>query len=625
MHRHGKITAAFSVVIAGAAAAACASKSPPPAASAAQARAHAAPPPAPPARPLMRSSEIDDAIRAEWTKAGVTAAPTVDDAGFLRRAWLDLAGRVPPPEEVTSFLADTAPDKRARAVDRLLASPAYADHMTNYFDRLLLGRDARPGVVDRVAFRKWLHDRFAENTPYDQLVFQLVAAKGLNSVGGNPFKHDPDAGAAPPEDEDKVNGAVNWYVRYSDSLPDLSGTTSRLFLGVQIQCAQCHDHKTEKWKMGDFRSFEQCFTKTRARQLDKGKVMGVRRFEVEDVKTRFKPNKRMDAPDLGDAPPRAIDGTDFSSAADPREALARWITSKQNPWFAREIANRMWAQMLGRGFFEPVDDSRESNPPIMPELLQKIADDFVASGFDLKHLVRLIANTEVYQRAASPGTAGTDTDEKLWAHFQIQRLGPDELLDSLAAATGFDTLLEKSAGENIEVVRFGMRRQFAFLFDVDEESDHHDEFDGTITQALMLMNGGILNRAVGAFPKGTALAQVLATRAGGDEAKVRSLYLRSVSREPTADETKTWVEYVDAPRTFVTTPPPAMPPIAAPAGKGAGPRGPGQKAYQKIEQRLEQRAAAAPASGGGGGDPKQQAYEDLFWALLNSSEFEFNH
>ena len=579
------------------------------------------PEPAPPPPPLMKASEIDEAIRAEWKKANIEPAPAVDDVGFYRRVWLDLAGRVPPADAVTRFLADTSPDKRERAIDQLLASPEYVDHMTNYWDRLLLGRDTRPGFVDRVAFRKWLHDEFAKNEPYDKMVFALVAAKGLNSVGGNPLKPDADAGLAPLDEP--VNGAVNWYVRSADSLPDLSGTTSRLFLGVQIQCAQCHDHKTEKWKMTDFQSFEQCFTRTRAQPIDKGKVMGVRRVEVEDIGHPVRPPKRMDMPDLANQPARALDGTDFSASPAPREALARWITAKQNPWFAREIVNRMWEQLLGRGFFEPVDDSRESNPPLLGDLLQRMAADFVTSGYDLKHLLRLIASTEAYQRASAPGAQGTDADEKLWAHFQIQRLGPDELLDSLNQATNFDRLLEKSAGENIEVVRFGIRRQFAFLFDVDDESDHHDEFDGTITQALMLMNGGIVNRAAGAGPIGTGLAEVLAARGGGDADRVRALYLRTLSREPTKEESAHWVEFVNTPRAFVVTapPPPPPPPPAQPAAKGVKP--PRRDVLQRLEQRMEKRTPPSPPPGGG--DPKRQAYEDLFWALLNSSEFQFNH
>ncbi len=629
---------------------------------------HEAPPPKaapvlarpapPPPRVALRSTEVDAMLRAAWDKEKVTPAPTVDDAGFLRRVFLDLAGTVPPPEKVVAFLADTSTDKRARVIDELLASPRYADHFTNYWDRVLLGRDARPGVVDRIAFRAWLHDELAKNVPYDKMVYALVTAKGVNSPGGNPLDEltmpasmtpgasaaksgegtsAPSAGPAPAPGDPPVNGAVNWYLRYADALPDLAGTTSRVFLGVQIQCAQCHDHKTEKWKTTQFQSFEACFLRTRAQQVDKGKVKGVRRVEVKDVPHAVKLPKRMDMPEAENAAPRALDGTDFTKEENRREALAAWMIKKDNPWFAKEIVNRMWAQLLGRGFAEPIDDFRESNPPVAPEILDRLAKELVESGYDVKGLLRIIANTEAYQRAAAAGQEGS-TDEKLWAHFQVERLGPDELLDSLVQATKFDTLLEKSAGENIERVRFGMRRQFAFLFDVDEESDHHDEFDGTITQALFLMNGPLVNRAAGTVP-GLALTETLAMQ-GGEDAKIRALYLRSLSRPPTDEETARWIAFLDAPRDVVVTPPPPAPaangaekpgavdpkkPDAQGDKKQGGKQGRGAGVLRRIEARMEARDARAPAPAPGPFAAKRQAYEDLFWTLLNSSEFLFNH
>ncbi|MDB4996990.1 MAG: hypothetical protein JWM74_4422, partial [Myxococcaceae bacterium] len=494
--------------------------------------AHPAPPPAraavAPAKPLasaapppvvirMRPSEVDDALRAEWSRASVTPSARVDDAGYLRRVTLSVTGSLPRPEKVTAFVADTSPDKRAKVVDELLASPRYVDHMTNTWDRILLGRDTRgANLVDRKAFRTWLHGQFDKNLPYDQLVRALVDATGRNSDGAS-----LDAPAAEPP----LNGAVNYYLRYTD-VPDLAGTTSRIFLGVQIQCAQCHDHKSEKWKTSEFHSFAACFMRTRIDPIDRGKTMGTRRVDVRDVDHPIRLAKRMDMPDIANAPPRALDGTDFTKSANRRGALADWMTSKDNPWFKREIVNRVWAQMLGRGFVDPVDDFREKNPPIAPALLDAIADDFVRGGWDLKSLIRLIAQTEAYQRAPAAGAEGA-MDEKLWAHFQIQRLGPDELLDAVMQASKLDL-----GGDNVNDVRTGIRKQLAFLFDVDEETDHHDEFDGTITQALLLMNGKIMGRAI--ERNGGTLTDVLAL--SGDEARVRALYLRTLSREPSPEE-----------------------------------------------------------------------------------------
>ncbi|WP_394837170.1 DUF1549 and DUF1553 domain-containing protein [Pendulispora rubella] len=509
---------------------------------------------------LMRSAEIDARMRAAWKEKGLEPAERVDDAGFFRRVNLDLTGRVPKAEAVDAFLADKAEDKRAKTIDALLASPEYAEHFTNYWDRVLMGRNVRKHV-DHAEFRRWLHEQLEKNVGYDVWVRELVSATGLTS--------------APRMAEQPVNGAANWYLRYMDNPPDLAGTTSRLFLGVRIQCAQCHDHKTEKWTMSDFQGFTASFLRTRAQLFytdDKDKK-GLRAYDVEDLErspegrlTRpRRAAKRMDIAEYKSAAPRALDGTDLlSGGSKPRTALAEWITRKDNPWFARAIVNRVWGVMLGRGFSEPVDDLRESNPPAMKDLLDTLASDFVTSGYDLKHLLRLIANAESYQLAARP--KGQRGDGALWSYFHMDQLGPDELLDSLVRATGLPR-------EKVE-------RQFTFLFDVDEEDDHDDEFDGTITQALWLMNGKVMQRSIQIAP-GSALAQVL-SKPGGDEGKIRALYMRTLSRPPTDAETAHWVGFLKPPR-----------PGPPPAGEGA--------------------------------DTVRRRYEDLLWVLLNSSEFLFNH
>ncbi|WP_394847682.1 DUF1549 and DUF1553 domain-containing protein [Pendulispora brunnea] len=493
------------------------------------------------ARPvLMRPAEIDARMRAAWKEKGIEPAERVDDAGFFRRVNLDLTGRVPAAEAVEAFLADKSADKRQKAIDALLASPDYAEHFTNYWDRVLMGRNVRKNV-DHAEFRRWLHEQLEKNVGYDVWVRELVSATGLTS--------------APRMAEQPVNGAANWYLRYMDNPPDLAGTTSRLFLGVRIQCAQCHDHKTEKWTMSDFQGFTASFLSTRARLFyadDKDKK-GLRAYDVEDLDRPRRAAKRMDIAEYKSAAPRALDGTDLlSGGSKPRTALAEWITRKDNPWFARAIVNRMWGVMLGRGFSEPVDDLRESNPPAMKDLLDTLASDFVASGYDLKHLLRLMANTEAYQLTARP--RGQRGDGAAWSYYHMEQLGPDELLDSLIRATG----LPREKAE----------RQFSFLFDVDEEDDHDDEFDGTITQALWLMNGKVMQRSIQIAP-GSALAQVL-SKPGGDEGKIRALYMRTVSRPPTDEETTHWVTFLK-------------------------------------------------------GQPVRQGYEDLLWVLLNSSEFLFNH
>jgi hypothetical protein len=587
--------------------------SPPPQPAPSVAAASSAPEPSTaPAPGDLTAADVDTMLRAAWQQAGVEPAPPVDDARFLRRAWLDLLGVVPPPETVTAFLLDPAPDKRARAVQAMLASPRHAEHWTNYWDRVLLGREVRAQLVDRPAFRAWLSERFSKNTPWNQLVLDLVTATGQNRPG--------DDGPTPGPTDPRVNGAVNWLLRYQNSPADLTGAASRVFLGVQIQCAQCHDHKTEKWKTADFQHLAACFLQTKVERIDRdGKLRRVELVDLDRV-PRGGPRRAAAMAGLRDASPAALDGTDFSSSPNRRAALATWMTSPQNPWFARAFVNRIWATMLGRGFVDPVDDLRESNPPVAPELFTKLTDDFVAHGYDLKRLLSLITATEAYQRASAPPRSAepqkSAAESRLWARFRPSPMGPDELVDSLVAATKIEPLLERSAGGELERIKIQVRKQFSYLFDVDEEQADDDQFDGTIPQALMLLNGRLTNAGSSAVP-GAALAEILAMP-GDDAARVEALYLRTLSRRPTAQELEKGVAFVTAPRAAATPGPPPDRPARRGKGKRAGGKG-GKKAGNDPLERLDKRARP-PA-----GDPRKQAYEDLFWALLNSSEFIFNH
>jgi len=259
----------------------------------------------------------------------------------------------------------------------------------------------------------------------------------------------------------------------------------------------------------------------------------------------------------------------------------------------------------------------------MPDLLERLSDDFVASNYDVKHLIRTICATQVYQLSSGPA-GQTDPDNPLWARFRLKPMGPVQLVDSLVQATNTKPVLEQMGNGNLDQIKANVERQFSFLFDVDEEFEQKD-FEGTIPQALLMLNGGIVNTSVTPIP-GTALADTL-TMPGTDAQKIEALYLRTLSRKPTATELTKWTQFVDAPRDVV-------------AG-GAQPQGGGGR------QQARQNAKAANGGQGKKGaqanagfnplaratnriDPafktgKGQAYEDMFWALLNSSEFLFNH
>jgi hypothetical protein len=586
---------------------------------------------------------IDSMLRAEWVKESVTPSARVDDARFVRRAFLDVVGTIPPPDAVLTFVADKAPDKRARLVEQLLASPAYAAYWATVWEDTLVGWQTKDQEVDRGALRAWLESQFAANTPWDRVVAGLLTAEGRNSLGGKPEGLAPEpamvvppASAAPrgitrapgvndeppPADGAPVNGAVNWIIKYRESPADLAGNASRLFLGVQIQCAQCHDHKTEKWKQDDFRRFAACFVRTRSEVLDKGKTMGRKRVDVVDI-GRPLPRyaKNPDVVPLTQVEPTALDGSDMGTTPNSRRALAAWLTAKDNPWFAKAIVNRLWGHFLGRGFVDPIDDLRPSNPPVMPELFDLVSTDFVAHGMDLKALIRTITATEAYQLApVAPPAKGGASSADTWAHFHMTPLGPNELLRSLLDATGVEGIFARNANANLERIRLQLYQRYTFLFDTDETSDAID-FEGTIAQALTLLNGAEVGGGISAIPGG-ALDAVL-RQPGSDADKIATLYRRTIARAPTDAELAYWTPYVGAPHPVdpLAEPPPPRP-LPGPAGNGKKKNGkpakglpPGPDAFRRLELREE----------GMRPDPRRQAYEDVFWALLNSSEFTFNH
>lgn len=557
--------------------------------------------------PALAVTAIDPApfdaiVRAAWEKQGIAPAAVVDDATFLRRASIDIVGTIPSPALIDSFLRDSSPTKRRDLVRTLVNSNEYALHWMNYWDDVLMGREVRSAVVDRRAFRRWLYDAFTRNTPWNQMVTSLVAARGVNSAGGERAKKamgpmplaEEGGQAAPEEVPESVNGAVNYSLRFLDTPLDLAGTSSRVFLGVQIQCAQCHDHKTEKWKQADFQKFASGFLHFRLQPVEKAAKGEITQVEVKDFaqilpRTAKDPEMRP----IRAAKPTALDGTDLSADRNVGAALASWITSKDNPWFADAIVNRMWGHYVGRGFTDPVDDMRPSNPPVLPEVLRALSADFVEHGYDLRRLTELICAMRPYQIA--PGSASlADQSNRLFAKFRLTPLGPEELLNALFAATNIGTAAKAAGVRNVDQLRLENARAYAFLFDVDEEFDVPD-FEGTITQALTMLNGNLSGYGSRSI-QGSALRAIL-DGSGDENAKIDALYLRVLSRHPTAEESQSALTYVGS------------------ATRGV--KGEGAPRVKDPLNRLAKRGAD--------GSPRTAAYEDLMWAMLNSSEFRFNH
>jgi|HubBroStandDraft_1064217.scaffolds.fasta_scaffold03592_2 hypothetical protein len=562
---------------------------------------------------LLTSLDIDARMRAAWERAGVTRSPAADDATWLRRAWIDVLGTIPPEAVTDRFLADPSAEKRVRMVDELLASPLWADHWTAYWDEQWMGREVRAPDVDRGAFRAFLHSAFSRNAPWSEVVTALLTASGINSEGGPKRQSEESDGTEPLSPN--VNGAVNWTLKYQTNPQDMAGMAARTLLGVGIQCAQCHDHKTEKWTQKDFQGFAAAFVRTRVVPIDSGNPMGaVKRVELRDL-DRAAPRfgKMADFEPIARAKPIALDGTDLAAEGGVRAALARWVTSPENPWFARAFVNRMWAHFLGRGFVDPVDDFRPSNPVTSGDLLDAIATDFVQSGDDIKHLVRVIVGSEVYGLSARPlsdATRKADPDVKLWERFRVTPLGPEELLNALVTATKLDAIVRSTGRLDLGQVRFRVKQRYGFLFDVDEESDA-DDYQGTVAQALALLNGNVVATGASVLP-GSALADLLALPGDRDEGRLGALYRRVLSREPTADETVLWTKFLAEAQTLPE-------PSTAPSGDRPKPLQEHKQQPPDPLRGLGDRAGNQRASA------RVKAWEDVLWALLNSSEFTLNH
>jgi len=533
------------------------------------------------------SADVDALLKKAWANKNVTPSAPVDDATFLRRAWIDIVGTIPPASDVTSFLADASPNKRAELVDALLASPAYAEHWADYWEDELMGQ-ARQGDIDRLALRLWLRDQFAKNVAWDKIAYALVTASGQNSVGGERAKSMGEAERAIAKSDTPINGAVNYVLKYRDTPQDWAGSASKTFLGVQIQCAQCHDHKTEKWKKDDFQKFAASFMRAQTLPLDGPMMKGIKRALVRDIDRPLPRFMRdMDLQAIGRATPTALDGTPMTGNV--RDAVGQWMTA--SPLFARAAVNRMWGHFLGRGFVDPFDDLRPSNPADAPELEDALSKDFASHHYDLKRLIKTIALSQAYGLSTGAGTP------VLWSKFRASPLGPNELLDAVIDATGVDDALRRLGRFNVEEITEKLRTLYGFVFDVDEEFDR-PTFEGTITQALIQLNGRLVAGGSTALP-GSAVAN--AARADlTDAQRVEALYLRTLSRRPAKDELDSWTKYLAHP-----------PPIADPIAKA--PRAKNDPLARVAEKIPETR------------DPKVAALEDLMWTLLNSSEFVLNH
>ena len=541
-----------------------------------------------PRRPVSRSAEllapagldaktadvvaaINAQIRQGWNDAGLAPSDLASDGEWCRRLFLDLIGRIPTLAETERYLADKRADKRARLVEELLSSSfseQYARAAATRWTNLLIGRAAagrdRQGLVSRDGLEQYLHAAFLENRPYDRIVFELVSANGVNQPGMEGF-----------------NGAVNFLLdNLQDKATSATAKTARIFLGVQVQCTQCHNHPFNNWKQQQFWGMNAFFRQTRALRTFDGPQVTSARLEDEDYAGESGDPEsaelyfeRRDNTAVAILRPTFLDGTTIAPSGyvddvNRRDELAQLIS--KSPELPRAIVNRLWAHFLGYGFTKPIDDMGPHNPILHPELLDRLSQEFVAAGFDLKQLARWIVLSEPYALSSRSGPKNRGDDPALgerpqFSRFYLRQMRPEELYESLLVAT-------KAAADDAtkrERDRREWLAQFAIAFGTDE-NDEASTFNGTIPQVLMMMNGDLIRRAT-MSGQGTFLSEV-ASLSKPDREKVRTLYLAAVARPPSTDELvaaqKLWIAH--------------------------------------------------------GGDTTK-ALEDLWWALLNSNEFILNH
>ena len=361
---------------------------------------------------------IDQAIDQRLAAEKVAPSPRADDAEFLRRVYLDLAGHIPPAAKAAAFLDDNDPNKHAKLIDELLASDDYGKHMADVWMNLLVKRSTDNRFVQFEPLTAWLTKNFNENTPWDKMVRDLLTAEG-----------DQDA-----------NAAVTFFLA-NNTVDKMTDVTTKEFLGVQLQCAQCHNHPFTDWKQTEYWGMADFFKKvelTGPRNPNKQEgVPGI--VEGADVrgprgKAAGAKGRRPPLPDSAkDVPAKLLGGAEVNLAAreKARPVLAKWMTSADNAYFSKAIVNRAWFQLFGRGIVNPVDDVAGISPPSHPQLFVDLADQFAADGFDLKQLYRALCNTKAYQRTSKPTAENADADAALCADMTVQVMTPEEQFDSM--------------------------------------------------------------------------------------------------------------------------------------------------------------------------------------------------
>ncbi|MFM7097829.1 MAG: DUF1553 domain-containing protein [Gemmataceae bacterium] len=485
------------------------------------------------------SALIDSEIEKKLKEEKVTASAKSYDSEFQRRAYLDIIGRIPTANETKSFLDDSSPTKRVKLIDDLLADDEFGKHMADIWQSLLLPRISDNRRVQTEPLTTWLENHFNENTGWDKIANELLTSTG-------------------PQDK---NGSITYFIS-NGSVDKMTDSVSKLFLGVQLQCAQCHNHPFVDWKQKDYWGLAAFFMKVQAKPpggkdtssptVSEGKAINKNKKSLPEA-AQFVPAKFL-----------ASEEAKLDSSEPYRPVLANWLTSKTNPFFSKAMVNRMWAQFFGKGLVDPVDDMHDGNPATHPELLDELAVQFAASNFDLKFLVRAICNSETYQRSSKPNESNKDTNIALLAHMPIKNMTPEQLFDSLTTVMGAATKAEQKLGR-VKAAKNqpkGQRAQFVAFFQPDEGTSPLS-YETGIPQVLRLMNSPQMNSA--------NIIQRLVDKNTDTKTAIDKVYLSVLNRMPTDEE------------------------------------------FSRMSNFLSQAT------------DKNKGLADVLWVLLNTSEFTLNH
>lgn len=496
-----------------------------------------------------RANFIDDLVLEKLVALNMPPSPKSDDSEFLRRVFLDTIGLLPTVDEAKAFLTDIDSDKRSKLIEQLLSRPEFVDYWSYQWSDVLLlsGSRLRPEALK--SYYKWIRERVAENTPWDEFARGIVLAKGSTIE----------------------NGAANFYALHQDP-QDMVETTSMAFLGMSIQCAHCHDHPNEKWTNDDYYGMVSLFARVRGKGWggDFRSGDGNRTIFLADRGEVLQPRTARPQP------PKPLDGEaiSFDDPADRREHLAKWLTSPQNPYFAKAIVNRVWANYMGRGLVEAVDDIRLTNPASNDKLLVRLAEELVRNKYDLKSLMRTILQSETYQRSHTV-LKENEADQRFYAHSYPRRLKAEALLDAISQVTAVPTAF-KDLPVGTRAMQLPDASIASYFLDTFGRPDRiltcacERSDEPTMTQVLHLTNGKTIQEKLEA--KESRIEKFLEANTPDAEI-IETAYLSALSRFPNDSE----------------------------------------------KQRLQSLLTETPDA------EKRQVIEDLFWSILTSKEFLFQH